>query len=143
MTVKEYLNKLTLLKQKANQKEEELKLVKKENSIYNHAGSGAGNVQTSFRRTGSRTEQQAVRWVNLESEVSDSVLTYLEERNRMINRIHELDDIKYIDILHRRYVDEVSNFENIAEDMGYSYQYILNSHAQALKAFEHKFPELF
>lgn len=143
MTVKEYLNKLTVLKQKTNQKKEELKCMKQEIGISKKADCSAGKIQTSFRRTGSRTEQQAIRMATLENAVNESILTYLEERNSMIDRIHELDNGSYIEILHKRYVEDNRNFENIAIDMGYSYQYTINKHSEALKAFENKFPELF
>jgi hypothetical protein len=143
MTVKQYLNQLCILKQKADQKRKELKHVKQESLICNRSGALTGKVQTSFSRTGSPTERYAIRLSDLENAVNESILTYLEERDGIVDQIHELDNSSYIEVLHKRYVEDIRNFENIACDMGYSYQYVLNIHAEALKAFENRFPELF
>jgi len=143
MTVKQYLNKLIILKQKANQKKQELKHLKQESLAVGSLGNHFEKVQTSFGRTGSRTERHAIRITDLEDAVNESILTYLEERDGIVDQIHELDNSSYIDVLHKRYVENIRSFEDIACDMGYSYQYILNIHAEALRAFENKFPELF
>jgi len=142
MTVKEYLTRLSVLKRKADHKKQELRCVKRA-GMGCRPRTGTGKVQTSFRPAGCPTERYAVRIAALEDSVNKSLLSYLEERDSMVNQIHELDNGSYIDILHKRYVEEIRNFESIAEDMGYSYQYVLNKHSKALKAFENKFPELF
>lgn len=144
MTAKEYLRKLSMLRTKMENKKRELREINKEIGICSRPESGAGRVQTSFvGATGNQTEQQAIRIAALKEEISEYLVTYLEEKNKIIDQIHELNDAIYIDILYKRYVREERHFEKIAFDMGYSYQYIINKHGAALKAFEDKFPDLF
>ena len=51
------------------------------------------------------------------------------------DEISMLSDPKYIDILHKRYI-QFHSFEQIAVDMGYSYRYVTKIHGYALLEFE-------
>ena len=135
MTAKEYLGQLVSLNRKIRQKQTELKEIEKEVGFNKRRGEE--RVQLSFfRSSGDPTASQAIRIVALREKVNDSIVEYLETKDTIIDQIHSLNDELDIDILYRRYVQEEHQFEKIASDMGYSYQYIINRHGKALKNFE-------
>jgi len=72
----------------------------------------------------------------LEEEISADIASLYERRNEIVNRICELNNKLFIDILYRRYVMGEKNFFEIAYDMNYAYKYIINMHGVAIKLFE-------
>lgn len=141
MAVKKYLNQLEILRLKLEHKRKELKDIELNLGI---CGQGRGaRVQTSFGGGGSNVaEAQAIRIADLKTEVRGTIIDYHEKQNLIINQIHGLNHSLYIEILYRRYVGGESNFEKMAEEMNYNYKYVVNKHAQALRAFERKYREV-
>lgn len=79
-----------------------------------------------------------------------SIFSKIDEKERLIDKklkelidfkvnvaeqISTLQDHRYIEILHKRYIQFLS-FEQIAVDMGYSYRYVTKMHGYALLEFE-------
>ncbi len=73
--------------------------------------------------------------VDLQREIERELDQFIHERHEIINRIHELSNPRYVQLLYMRYV-EYKSFEEIACKMGYCYDHILRLHRYALKRFE-------
>lgn len=73
--------------------------------------------------------------VDFENEIKDMIKREQLLKDKIISEIQTLENAVHVDILFRRYVD-CQSFERIACDMNYTYQYVLNLHGEALKAFE-------
>lgn len=73
--------------------------------------------------------------VDFENEIKDMIKREQLLKDKIISEIQTLENAVHVDILFRRYV-ECQSFERIACDMSYTYQYVLNLHGEALKAFE-------
>lgn len=73
--------------------------------------------------------------VDFENEIKDMIKREQLLKDKIISEIQTLENAVHVDILFRRYVN-CQSFERIACDMNYTYQYVLNLHGEALKAFE-------
>lgn len=141
MRAKQYLNRLEILNIKLDQKKAELQVAMDEMGMSTR--SYGEPVQTSFcGATGNQTEEQAIRIASLQIEIQKQIIEYHEEKDRIINQIHALQNVLFIDVLYRRYVEDETDFVKIAYDMGYSYKYILNAHGRALQEFEKRHKDI-
>lgn len=73
--------------------------------------------------------------VDLEKEVESDIIHLLYQQHEIINQIHKLDNWRYIKLLFKRYI-EWKSLQTIADEMNFTYQYVLELHRKALKAFE-------
>ena len=84
-------------------------------------------------------ENMIVKYLDLEREIDKMIDAYVDQKDKIINQIHELSDVRYIRILFDRYVPDekghTKSFEQISVDMNYSYTYVCDLHGQALIAF--------
>lgn len=133
MTTKEYLQQIEVFDSKINQKKAELHDLRLLSTSTGAMNYDADRVQTS--PTGDGLLNKVARIVDLENEIDDDVMQLIELKHKVINEIHVLTDVRYIDILFKRYV-EIKNFEKIAVEMDYNYDYVRELHVLALNAFE-------
>lgn len=134
MTAKEYLSQLRLLDIKINQKIKEAEELK---ALAFNAGalSAEGEkVQTSLSGS-SRQCDMIEKYVDLQTEIDSEIDKYVDLKHKIINEIHQLSDSRYVDILHKRYVDG-EKFEKISVDMNYDYKWTCKLHGKALLAFK-------
>lgn len=134
MTAKEYLSQLRLLDIKINHKIKEAEEMK---ALALNAGALRAEeekVQTSLSGS-SRQCDMIEKYVDLQTEIDSEIDSYVDLKHKIINEIHQLSDTRYVEILHRRYVDG-EKFELIAVDMNYGYEWTCRLHGQALLAFE-------
>jgi DNA-directed RNA polymerase specialized sigma subunit len=73
----------------------------------------------------------------LDEEINREIDEFAEEKHRIINEIHQLDNLEYVRILFKVYV-EFKKLEEVCVDMGYSYRHITRLHGYALKSFGEK-----
>lgn len=99
-------------------------------------------VNTSEERVQSSSASNDARFVKtlteineLEIEVNEDIDKYVDEKRKIINQIYQLDNELYRKILYKKYV-EFKNFNEITEELKYSYRYVFSIHKQALKKFE-------
>lgn len=71
----------------------------------------------------------------IETEINMMIDDYVNLKNRIIHEIELLEDTRYYNLIHKRYV-QYKDFSVIAEEMNYNYQSIIQMHGKALKAFE-------
>ena len=132
MTAREYLSRLEKIELEIKQKEEERReLLERATSIT--ASFGSVKVQTSPKYD--RMAEFVGKAADMEGEIALMVISLWEERNRIVNQIHALNTPRHITILYERYVQH-KKLDKIAEEMGYSDQYIRELHGKALKEFE-------
>ena len=134
MTVKEYLSGLRLLNIKIKhklQEAEELRALAFGTASIN---SDSERVQTSPSGDG-RQMSMVNRYVDLEAEIQTLVDKYVVMKDEIINRIHQLEDARYVEVLFKRYV-EYKSLLRISKEMKYDYDYVRYLHRKALKNFE-------
>ncbi len=77
-----------------------------------------------------------IKWEEMSNRIGKKWDELIKKKETIIDQIGTLSDSRHIDILGKRYV-EFKSFEVIAVEMGYSFEYTLRIHWEALKAFEH------
>lgn len=131
---KEYLLKLQRLNANINQKIAELDSLRLMCTSIKSPSFDSDKVQT-----GGSGDAPFVRQIEkimlLQSEINAEIDRFVDEKHTIINQIQQLSDSRYIEILHKRYV-EFKRLEVVAVEMNYSYQYTIELHGHALKAFK-------
>lgn len=138
MRAKDYLKQVEILDKCIEQKQiecDELRLL---------AGSTGGiqygeRVQTS--PNGDSLEKKIVKYVQLEQEINEMIDRFVDLKHKIIDQIQGLPEIKYIDVLFKRYV-QYKSLEQIAVEMNYTYPYIRELHGYALANFERTYKNL-
>ena len=136
MTAREYFKKLESISYKLKDREEQLETMKQRAMA--PAGSG-----TDGERVQHTVEEDAVgrnvrRYLKLEEEVSEIKERLECEKNKMIGKIHALDDWRYREVLFKRYV-QFKRFKTIAKEMNYAEDYIRALHTKAMHQFAVKY----
>ena len=72
--------------------------------------------------------------VDFENQLLEMIKEEQKLKDKIITEIQQLEDPVHVEILFRRYVAWKS-LKQIANDMNYAYQYVVNLHGQALKEF--------
>ena len=111
MTAREYLSEVQRLQTVIEQKQERIKEIRE-------------SVSTV----------RAVRF-DLEKEVENDIVNLVYRQHDITNQIHKVDNLNYMKILYKRYI-EGKDFQTIANEIPLTYEYALNLHGKALKAFE-------
>ena len=89
-------------------------------------------VQTSG--AGDKMAEQVAAYLDLEREAEAVVLKLTKQRQDLIDRILDLDDSRYTEVLYKYYVEE-KRLKVIASEMGYSYGRIRHMIGEAVKEF--------
>ena len=79
-------------------------------------------------------EAQVIRLADLDREIKADIVIYQELKNKIINEIHQLDDERYITVLHKTYVEH-KGYNRISDEMRYSVDHVKHLLADALDAF--------
>ena len=77
------------------------------------------------------------KYVDLEKEIHEDIERFTELKHKVIGQIHMLDDITYMEILFKKYI-EYKTLKDIAVEMKYSYGRTKHIHGFALEAFRIK-----
>lgn len=134
MTVKEYLGQLEPYKRK-------IEIMKNEIEELEWLSDSIKSFNFSTEKVKKSTENSANFTRNVEKidilkkEMVNLIVAYAEARNTIINQIHELSDVKSIQILYKKYI-ETKTLETISYEMNYDYDYVRTLHPKALKEFE-------
>lgn len=132
MTAKEYLSRIQEAETKINQKiDQRRELLEQATSIT--ISFGTDKVQTSSQHD--RMGNLVAKTVDLEQEIQETVIAFWDDKDKIINQIQVLDNVKYLDVLFKRYI-EYKQMDIISREMGLSYAYTIELHKKALKEFE-------
>ena len=130
MTAKEYLSGLRLLNIKIKHKLQEAEELRSLAFGTASLNSDSERVQTSPSGDG-RQIILVNRYVDLEAEIQALVDKYVVMKDEIINRIHQLEDARYVEVLFKRYV-EGKTMRQIAEEMDYEYTSIYKIRKRAI-----------
>lgn len=75
------------------------------------------------------------RMAALEQEINREIAVFVDRKHEIIAQINMLANETYVSLLLKRYV-EYKQLEEIAAEMGYTYDYIKKLHWRALQAFD-------
>ena len=134
MTAKQYLSGLKALNAKIAQKLQEAQELRALAFGVGSLASDNERVQSSPSGDG-RQITLANRYLDLEAEIQVLVDKYVVMKDEIINRIHQLEDARYVEVLFKRYV-ECKPVKQIAREMNYQYDALRRVHRKALRAFE-------
>jgi hypothetical protein len=132
---KEYLKQVELLDVKIRQKKIELAGLKEDATCTGAFDYSAEKVQTSAKADS--MSNKVAKYVDLEKEIHEDIERFTELKHKVIGQIHMLDDITYMEILFKKYI-EYKTLKDIAVEMKYSYGRTKHIHGFALEAFRIK-----
>lgn len=75
------------------------------------------------------------KYVDLERKINNMIDRMTDLRHEIIEKIQQLNDERYVQILYKRYV-EFKSFELIACELKYDYKWTCRLHGYALQEFE-------
>lgn len=141
MTAKEYLQQMrkvdVIISQMFKEKEElqaTLTNISSPNMSQERVQGGKLLGETGY-------SQKIIRLVDLETEIDSRISNYSDLRHKIICQIHDLPDIRYINVLHKHYIEN-KKLKAIAVEMNYTYQYIKELHKCALQEFSKTYQNL-
>lgn len=138
MKVKNYLEQIEILDTKINQKIDQLNDLKLR-SISTGGFDYSERVQTS--PSGDSLCRAVTDYVALEDEINADIDHFVDFKNKIINQIQTMTDVKYMKLLYMKYV-QYKSLEYIAVEMNYSYPYVKELHGVALQQFQNTYPIL-
>lgn len=138
MTAKEYLSEVQRLQNEIELEQRELQSVRDAATRITTSYSGV-KVQSNSHYD--KVADSATKIADLESEIVTDIEQLFILKHRIINQIQGLGNINYVNVLYFRYV-ELNDFFTIAEQMNYTYQYVVFLHGKALKAFEKQYQDI-
>ncbi len=133
MKAKEYLMQIEILSVKIEQKKQRAKEYRDLALCSGGFDYSKERVQTS--NLGGQIEDRIIRYVSLESEITENIFMLQQMKDKITGEIHNLNNSDYIILLYKRYV-ECKSLGQIAKDMHYSYDRIKHMHGNALMDFE-------
>ena len=136
MRAKQYLSQLQKLDVVIEQKLQELDELKKITVDLKGIDYTKEKVKSSATHCAD-FENTIIKIMDLESKINAEIDKFVDKKHTIINQIQALNDTKYVQVLHKRYV-EYKGFEQIACEMGYTYDYVRKVHSRALIDFEKK-----
>ena len=148
MDAKSYLDQIRMLDKRINRKIEEKEVLKSIATSTGRFNMDPNKVQSSINLH--KTEEAITRYIDMESEIDQMIDELVVLRDRIINEIHELDDVRYEELLYLKYVGKLDEntdrihylrLEEIACTMiksngdHYSFDHIAHMHGEALQKF--------
>lgn len=138
MTAEEYLSEVQKLQNDIELEQRELQSVRDAATRITTSYSG---VKVHSNSHYDKVADNATKIADLESEIVTDIEQLFALKHRIINQIQGLGNINYVNVLYFRYV-ELNDFFTIAEQMNYTYQYVVFLHGKALKAFEKQYQDI-
>lgn len=136
MTAKEYLLQIKEQKQNIRKQEEYIQRLRDSLTIagisYDKERIQSSSDPDKFAKIFGQIDEE-------EQRLEDMKTRFVNTRVKIINQIHELDDIKHQDVLYQVYVDD-KTLKKASFAMSFSYEYVKELHLAALQAFDQKFP---
>lgn len=139
MEAKDFLNQLKRMEDSIKDKLEEVAQLKSialtvvavsNNVIIEGEKHSAERVQSSGSQQ--KMADAVCKYVDLEKEIDDDIDRMVDKREEVLAVINMLDKPVQCSVLRKKYV-QFKSFKRIAEEMNYTYQYIIEQHNKALK----------
>lgn len=137
VSAKEYLKQLQKLDVMIKQRQQERDALRAMLGSIGSFDYSKDRVQTS--PSGDAQYAKTIeRIADIEEDIERLIEKFVHKMNEIISQIQKLENNKHVDILYKRYV-ELKELKVIANEMKYTYQYVLLLHGNALKEFSKKF----
>lgn len=133
MTTKRYLKQIKRLDRNIKYRKEQLAELKELSTSIGSLDYSKDIVDTT--PTGDGLANKIIKIADLEAEITRKMILYTVTKNQIIEEIESLEDTNYADILMKKYVEDKS-LEEVAVEMGYSYDRVRHMHGLALVEFE-------
>lgn len=133
MTAKEYLNSLKHRKQKID------RLTEKRSEIMEKTAS-AGGIDMSrecvqVSRANDRICNAVSEMAEIDEQIEQEKIRYLEDEREVMQKIRELRDVNYVQVLYKVYV-QLKSFKQVTEETKHTFPWVLKWHDKAVQAFE-------
>lgn len=138
MRAKTYLRQVNNLSFKISAKQKELDGLRQRMSGVGGMDYDKPKVKTSH--SADMMGDRIIKYMELEEEIRSMIDELVTKRDLITNQIFALSDPRYVRVLTLRYVDG-KQFQDIADEMNYTFRHIINLHNAALKTFERKYKE--
>ena len=89
------------------------------------------NVVSNTNCISDKTGNNAIKKIDLISEIKKDIINYTLKKNDIINDINRLNNSNYVNVLVMKYV-ELLTLEQIAVRLNYSYDYVRKLHKKAI-----------
>ena len=139
MTAKEYLSKLRIYEQSANNKQKQYELIRKSIRYLESIRRDEEELGTMPQGT---LSDSITKLKDSEKEVVAEIERYINLYNDGVEKINSLSRPEYVEILTRRYLENdhiKRKLEWIAVDLQFSYDRIRHMHTEALQEFSRRF----
>ena len=139
MKATDFLNQLKRMEESIKNKLEEVAQLKSialvvtavsNNVIIDGEKHSADRVQSSGSQQ--KMADTICKYVDLEKEIDHDIDRLIEKRDEVLAVINALEKPVQCTVLRKKYV-QFKSFKRIAEEMNYTYQYIIEQHNKALK----------
>lgn len=134
-TAKEYLARLRNADLKIEARRLEIEQLKILATCSGGLNTDQVNVKSS--KAADSMAKKVIDFVDKEAELKKDIERLIELRHQIIDMIFKLEDVRYIEVLFKRYV-QYKRFEQIACEMSFSYDRARHLNIEALRAFETK-----
>lgn len=133
LSAKKYLSQLELIDTQINQDLERLSEMKESAMSTGSIDYSRGRVQTS--PVGDKLCSAVARYTAFDEEINAEIDRFVDAKEQIIREIRELRDVNYVQVLYKVYV-QFKSIKVAASEMKRSYNFVLDTHKKALKAFE-------
>ena len=131
--VKNYLKQIRYLRNSIAQKKAELEELRATAADIKATAYNNTAVKKSRRDTDALYVNRLMRIDALERRIEEEIVCSSEKKHEILSMILCMQNGIYSQILTMHYV-ELKSFEDISEETGYSYQYVINLHRKAIAA---------
>ena len=132
MTAKKYLSKIRALDIKINDSMEELEQLK---ALATKVTAALGGEVVSSSSSPDKMTNIVAEIIKLQEELNRDVDNYVDMKREAAELLSKVENPVHYKILHSRYV-LYKTWEQIADEIGYTYQWVCQLHGVALLEFE-------
>ncbi len=139
MTAIEYLKQFEVLSEKIKNKVRELRELSETQSVIGAVDYSKPTVLSSPKGEAA-FERASDKFMEISEKIRAEIAAYNAERHEIISTVQSLGSAKHIKILIKKYI-ELKTIETVADEMGYSVQYIKELHAEAIRMLSKILPK--
>lgn len=132
MTAETYLNQIRMLDIKINDGLDELAQLK---ALATRVTSAMDGEMVNSSKDPDKLTNVVQKIIALKMKINSDVDKYVDIKREAVELLSRVENPKYYKILHSRYV-LFKKWEQIADEMGYTYQWVNELHDDALLEFE-------
>ena len=132
MTAKTYLNRIRLLDERISDNLEELEQL---NSLLTRVTAAVSGEVVSCSKDPDKMTDVVAKIIKLREKLNRDVDKYVDIKQEAADLLSKVDNQVHYTILHSRYV-LYKTWEQIADEIGYTYQWTCHLHGLALLEFE-------